>query len=105
MGYASIGAKSTQQLQRHIRTVAKSTSSIILLKHAKAQMVKRKFLQAEVYEILRSGKINRTPEPNSIKGSLECRMEFYVAGRNCAVIVALCDEQPDLIVVTVMLIN
>jgi len=45
--------------------------------------------------------IHRTPEPNMAKGSLECRMEMYVAGRDCAVVVALADENPNLLVVTV----
>ncbi|GAB3487640.1 hypothetical protein GCM10027399_01630 [Curvibacter fontanus] len=41
------------------------------------------------------------PEPNPCRGNLECRMKRYVAGRELAVIVALCDEDPDLVVVTV----
>jgi hypothetical protein len=37
-----------------------------------------------------------------MKGSLECRMEHLCAGKNVAVIVALSDENPDLIIVTAM---
>jgi hypothetical protein len=37
------------------------------------------------------------------KGTLECRMERYVAGRECGVVVALDDDNPHLLVVTVML--
>ncbi len=102
MGYAVFGAKSTTQLQRHIRTVAKDSAAIFVLKHAKARMKERKISILEVYEILRSGLLQRTPEPNPSKGTLECRMERYVAGRNCAAVVALDDDNPNLLVVTVM---
>lgn len=34
-------------------------------------------------------------------GALECRMERQVLKRQLACIVALCDENPDLIIVTV----
>ncbi len=103
MGYAVIGAKSVPQLQRHIRSVAVNTSAIFITPHAKGRMRKRHVGINEVFECLRTGVINRTPEPNVSKGSLECRMQRYVGGRECAVIVALCDEDPDLIVVTVLI--
>jgi len=57
---------------------------------------------AEVFDVLRFGVIERPPQENRKKGSLECRMQRYAGGRECAVVVALCDEEPDLIVVTVM---
>lgn len=56
----------------------------------------------EVYECLRNGVIRRAPEPNPSKGNLECRMERYVAGCECAVVVTLDDDDPDVLVVTVM---
>lgn len=62
----------------------------------------RKVLAHEVFETLRNGVIHRQPEPNLSKGSLEVRMEYYIAGRDCKVVVALSDEDPDLIVVTVI---
>jgi hypothetical protein len=104
MGYAVCGAKSITQLQRHIRNVAKDSAAIFLLIHAKTRMKERKITTNEVYEILRCGVLRRTPEPNPSKGSLECRMELYVAGRNCAAVVALDDDNPNLLVVTVILI-
>jgi hypothetical protein len=102
MGYAVLGSKSIQQLQRHIRAVAADTSSIVLLPHAKQRMRLRKVNINEVIEVLRRGSLIRTPEPNPAKGSLECRMQRYLTGGECAVVVAICDEQPDLLVVTVM---
>jgi hypothetical protein len=58
-----------------------------------------------MHEVLRLGVINRQPEVNDVKGSLECRMERYCADDNFGVVVALCDEDPMLVIVTVMHIN
>jgi len=102
MGYAVIGGKSTPQIQRHIRTVARVTGSVFFTKHANTQMRKRRIGMPEVLDCLRTGVIRLTPEPNPSKGSLECRMERYVGGRECFVVVALCDEDPDLLIVTVI---
>ena len=55
-----------------------------------------------MYEVLRKGVINREPERNQEHGNLECRMEHYCAGINVGVAVALCDEDPELVVVTVV---
>lgn len=101
MGYEVFGAKSVQQLQRHIRTTAARTECVIFVHHAKKRMRERKVTVTEVFEVLRKGVLHAQPEPNFVKGSLECRMERYVAGRDCAVVVALVDENPNLLVVTV----
>lgn len=101
MGYDVFGRKSIPQLEKHIRFVARQTACIVILPHAKRRMQTRKVTIHEVYEVLRHGCIHRQPEPNPTKGSLECRMERYVAGRDCAVVVALSDENPNLLVVTV----
>lgn len=103
MGYAVFGAKSVPQLQRHIRSIAADTGAIFITTHAKGRMRKRHVSVNEVFECLRTGTISRQPEPNPSKGSLECRMQRYIGGRECAVVVALCDEDPTLIVVTVLI--
>lgn len=105
MGYNNCEKKSEAQLARHIRAAAKNTQSVIFTDHANVQMSKRKVSSLEVYECLRTGTIRRQPEPNEMKGSLECRMQRYVAGRELAVIVALCDEDPDILVVTVFSVD
>lgn len=105
MGYQFFEKKSQAQLARHVRAVAKNTVAVIFTRHASAQMGKRKISTPEVFECLREGTIRRTPEPNNKMGSLECRMERYVAGRELAVVVALCDENPDVLVVTVFSVN
>ena len=101
MGYDVFCRKSIPQLEKHIRLLARDTASIVILPHAKVRMRTRKVTVHEVYEVLRQGCMHRPPEPNPAKGSLECRMERYVAGRNCAVVVALGDANPNLLIVTV----
>lgn len=101
MGHQLLAKKSQAQLARHIRAVAKNTLSVVFTRHASVQMARRRISTPEVYTCLREGSIRRVPEPNAQKGSLECRMERYVAGRELAVVVALCDEDPDVLVVTV----
>jgi hypothetical protein len=105
MGYDTFRRKSKPQLSKHIRSVAKNTVSVFITDHAKSRMKLRKVTSQEVYECLQQGQIVREPEENEQKGSLECLMERYVSGRQLGVIVALCDEDPDAIVVTVFEIS
>jgi hypothetical protein len=105
MGYEDFESKSKAQLSKHIRTVAKNTISVVITDHAKVRMRQRKVSSQEVYECLQHGQILREPEGNEEKGSLECLMERYVCGRQLGIIVALCDEDPDLIVVTIFKVN
>lgn len=101
MGYQTFEKKSLAQLARHIRAIARNTNSVFFSDHAKGKMRERKVSSIEVLDCLREGTIRRVPEPNTRKGNLECRIERYVAGRQLAVIVALSDEEPDVLVVTV----
>ncbi|WP_138517066.1 DUF4258 domain-containing protein [Rhodoferax bucti] len=105
MGYETFRRKSHAQLAKHIRAIAKNTVSVFITDHAKSRMKKRKVTSQEVYECLQLGSIVREPEENQEKESLECRMERYVSGRHLGVIVALCDEDPDVVVVTVFEIS
>ena len=101
MGCKAFKKKSQAQLAKHIRTVARNTGSVIITTHASVRMKQRKVSAQEVYECLQHGTIGRAPEPNEGKGSLECLMERYVAGRHLGVIAAICDQDPDVVVVTV----
>lgn len=105
MGYEDFQRKSKAQLAKHIRTVAKNTISVVITDHAKTRMKQRKVTSQEVYECLQLGQIVREPEGNEDKGSLECLMERYVCGRQLGIIVALCDEDPDVVVVTIFKVN
>lgn len=96
MGHEIFSKRSVHQLTRHIREVAKNTECVVISGHARIQMNRRRISVSEVLECLRNGSIHRQPEPNHIKGSLECRMERYVAGCECKVVVALDDDDPDL---------
>jgi Domain of unknown function (DUF4258) len=105
MGYEILEKKSKAELAKIIRNTAKDTKTVIITIHVGARMRERKISAPEVYENLRLGTIRQEPEPNVRKGSLECRMERYIAGRNIAVVVALCDEDPDVIVVTAFIVD
>ena len=105
MGYETLARKSNSQLEKLIRNTAKDTKTVVITVHAGVRMRRRKVSSLEIYECLQNGNIRQQPEPNDAKGSLECRMERYVAGRNIAVVAAICDEDPDVIVVTVFTIN
>lgn len=105
MGYEKFATKSDSQIAKHIRTIAKDSSCVFFTKHVKMRMTQRKITTAEVLDCIRNGTISRTPEETQDGQSLECRMERYVAGRNLGVVVALCDEDPDIILVTVFLMD
>lgn len=105
MGYAKIGKWSWRQLDRHIRNVAKDSSSVFVTKHAAKKMLERKIPSSVMHTVLKKGVINRQPEQNDGKGNLECRMEHYCAGQTFGVIVAVCDEDPTILIVTVMQID
>lgn len=101
MGCEELKKQTKDQLAKRIRAAAKTTSNIIITVHAKQQMKKRKVTSLMLYECLQLGQILREPEENFEKGTLECRMERYCAGCNCTAIVALDDNNPHLICVTV----
>lgn len=90
------------QLQRHIRKTAARTESIFLTAHAKQRMQERDVLMTEVIECLRRGGLPTPPEEDMKTGQLICRMTWYGSGRNLVVCVALDDEDPHMIVVTVI---
>lgn len=105
MGYAKFSRMSESQLGKHIRAVAKDSLRVLFTVHVKTRMKQRKVGAPEVFECIRNGALRRAPEISSDGYSLECRMERYVAGRNLGVLVALCDEDPDIILVTVFWID
>ncbi|NHZ37276.1 DUF4258 domain-containing protein [Massilia rubra] len=90
-----------QQLEALIQDESKDTSKLFFTKHVEEQMRSRRITKACVLETLRAGRIKRTPEPNAMKGSIDCKMAHVCAGNRLAVIVAVSDG-PGLIVVTAM---
>jgi len=93
---------SKQQLQAVIRADSLDSSNLFFTTHVRKQMRTRHITDACVLSVLRHGQIKRTPEPNAMHGTLECRMEYFSAGHNVVVIVAVSDDDPGLILVTAM---
>ncbi len=56
-------------------------------------------------ETLQRGRLIRNPEISIKTGAWECRMERYVAGQNIGVVAAVSEQDPNLIIVTVMYVN
>jgi len=90
------------QLQAHIRRLAQDSARVVFTFHAQERMLQRTVSDWEVYECLRCGFIQRPPVRDNKTGSLRCRMEHFGASRNLAVVAALDDDDPDVVVVTVM---
>jgi hypothetical protein len=93
---------SKRQLETLIRSESMDSSKLFFTHHVRSQMRARNITNACVLSTLQNGNIKRTPEPNSMKGSIECRMEHFCTGHHVAVIVAVSDDDPDLILVTAM---
>lgn len=93
---------SRQQLETLIRTESLDSSNLFFTRHVQSQMRARNITNACVLSTLQNGRIKKTPEPNLMKGSIECRMEHFCTGHHVAVIVAVSDDFPDLMLVTAM---
>ena len=93
---------SKKQIERVIRDRAINTANVLLTDHVRKRMNERRITLAMVYEVLRKGNLLREPELSLRLGTLECRIERYVEGRDIAVIVAFEADAAGLPVVTVM---
>lgn len=91
---------SVSQLEKYIRTESLVTGRVVFLDHARQQMKKRAITMNMVLETLRRGKINITPELEYSSGDLKCRMEYFVAGHNTKVVVAISNDNPNIVLVT-----
>ena len=80
---------SSVQIQRLVRERAIDSAQVVFTQHVLIRMKQRHILRPEVLDALRLGRIVRAPEPNLARGSLECRMQRFVAGRELGVVVAL----------------
>ena len=98
----SVHKLSIPQLQRLIRERSRDTSMVFLTVHCRVRMRQRHITWALLLDVLARGQIRRAPEPDSRHGSLVCRMEHFVAGRDLAAVVALSDDDPGVLVVTVI---
>jgi len=98
----SVHKLSKSQIERLIRAIAVDDRRVFITQHAEARMRQRHVAREIVLEVLRQGRLVRTPEPNLRWGSLECRMERFTTGRQIAVVTAISDDDPDLLVITVI---
>lgn len=93
---------SASQLQGYIREESANTINVIFLPHALKRMRERKINMVCALETLRKGRINLPPEIDSNTGDIKCRMEYFVAGADVKIVVAIGDDNPNLIIVTVI---
>lgn len=93
---------SNAQLQAHIRLVSLDSSRVFFTTHATDRMRQRSVSDIQVLDCLRSGVIQRPAQTDKESGFIKCRMEHFGSARNLAVVVGLDDEDPDLLIVTVM---
>lgn len=93
---------SKSQWQRHIRIAVSAPERIVFTNHAMEKMRTRRVTRSEAMEVLNKGIIRREPEPNLRRGTLECRLEYYVAGRDLALVAAVDSGNPTVVVVTVI---
>ena len=98
----SVHGMANADLQKRIRLLARDSAAVLFTVHVQERMVLRQVSDIEVLECLRSGVIQRPPQVDRDTGDLKCRMESFGSSRNLAVVVALSDLDPDLLVVTVM---
>jgi uncharacterized protein DUF4258 len=96
----AIGRLSAAQIECLIGATAVDAEHVVFTHHALLRLRQRRITRDMAIEVLRRGRLTREPEPNLRFGTLECRMERYVAGRQIAVIVALAEDHPDLLVIT-----
>lgn len=101
----SIFKLSLPEIERLIRTRSALTAVVRLTKHALVQMKLRHIAREEVYDVLSHGRLLRRPEPNPAKGSLECRMQRFMSGRELAIVAAIADDDPSVVVVTAIVLD
>ena len=88
--------------EKQIRNLARESESVRFTFHAQSRMEQRAITVPMVLECLRRGVIRRPPEQNIKTGWYECRIERYAAGKNVAVVAAVVESDPAVIIVTVI---
>lgn len=98
----SFAQMSNVQLQNHIRRVSQDSSRVFFTIHAQERMLQRSVSDIQVLDCLRSGLMQRPAQIDQVTNHVKCRMEHFGSARNLAVVVGLGDQDPDLLIVTVM---
>lgn len=105
MAAKSIFRLSLAEVERVVRKRSASTANVRLTNHVLARMKLRHIAREEVYDVLCHGRLLRPPEPNLALGSLECRMQRFMSGRELAVVAAIADGDPAVVVVTAIVLD
>ncbi len=91
---------SAPQLEKHIRSESQNSGNVIFSTHARQRMKVRKITDAYAIQTLRKGQIKLKPELDKFTGDIKCRMEYFIGGIDVKIVVAVSDEDPELIVIT-----
>lgn len=91
---------SKPQLQKYIREESEISDNVIFLDHVLKRMKERHITKSMALDTLRKGLIKLTPEFDSHTLDIKCRMEYYVAGKDVKMVVAVSDDNPNLVLVT-----
>ena len=89
------------QLQAHIRRLAQDSGRVFFTDHARLRMRERGVNDLQALECLRAGVLQRPPR-RFASGELRVRMDHFGSARNVSVVVSLDEQDPDVLVVTVM---
>jgi hypothetical protein len=93
------------QLQKHIRLLSLNSASVFITEHARKRMHQRKVTDYQIIDCLRNGVMQRPATQDIKTRDIKCRMEHFGTSRNISVVVALSDQEPDLIIITVMTLS
>ena len=93
---------SNAQLQKHIRSVSINSVNVFITDHARKRMIQREITDFQVIDCLRNGVMQRPAIQDMKTGDIKCRIEHFGTSKNISVVVALSDQDPDLIIITVM---
>ena len=104
MASRSVFKLSVIEVERLVRKQATVNANVRLTNHALARMRLRHITREEVFLVLCRGKLSKIPETNLTLGSLECRMQRFMAGRELAVVAAISDDDPTVVVVTAIVL-
>lgn len=105
MAAKSVFKLSLSEVERLVRRRSALTVNVRLTNHVLVRMKLRHIAREEVYDVLCHGRLVQPPEPNPAKGSLECRMQRFMSGRELAVVAAIADDDPSVVVVTAIVLD
>ena len=89
---------------RVIRERAQASGRLVILRHARQRMVKRRIDDLDVQRCLRDGAVTEGPyvPTDSRTGAYRCSVEGIIDGERLRVVVELPDEPPNLLIVSVI---